>query len=149
LERLDEQLYDLAVELVEGMGYSLVTVKDVVEHGRRIFRFTIDHHQGVRHSDCAAVSRELSDLFDVDLDFAGSYVLEVSSPGLDHGLRKPREYAHFAGRTARIVLRTPIEDANVVTGVIVHAEPESVTLNADGVEVSIPFENISRARLVP
>jgi len=149
LERLDEKLYDLAAETVEGMGYSLVTVEDVVEHGRRTFRFIIDRRQGVRHSDCAAASRELSDLFDAELDFNGDYVLEVSSPGLDHALRKPREYAHFTGKTARIVLRTPVEGANVVTGVIVRAEPDSVTIDANGAELSIRFEDISRARLEP
>ncbi len=148
MERIDERLYDLTAELVAGMGFTLVTVDDVVEHGRRTFRFTIDHERGITVEDCAGVSREIAYLLDDELALEARYVLEVSSPGLDHALRKEREYAHFTGREARLVVREPVDGENVLTGTILGAEKGSVRLDVDGTEIVVPLENVSRARLV-
>lgn len=143
-----DELYDLARDLVEQMGYVLVTVDDVVQRGRRVFRFYIDHPRGVALSDCESVSREIEYLLDAELGFEGSYVLEVSSPGLDHELRREREYAHFAGRPARLVLRESVEGRNVIEGVIAGARDGCVRIKSnDGAEVSVPLASIARARL--
>jgi ribosome maturation factor RimP len=148
MERKDGELFELASGLVEQMGYTLVTVDDVVERGRRLFRFTIDHARGVTVSDCEAVSREIEYLLDADFEFDGSYVLEVSSPGLDHQLRSEREYRHFAGRPARLVLREPVGGERVIEGVITGAGDDCVRIGrSDGAEVSVPLSNIAKARL--
>jgi ribosome maturation factor RimP len=143
-----EELFQLTRRLVEQTGYTLVTVDDAVERGRRVFRFTIDHPRGVALGDCEAVSREIEYLLDADFDFDGSYVLEVSSPGLDHELRKEREYAHFAGRPARLVLSEPVSGKNVIEGVIAGAGDGHVRIGlSDGTEVEVPLGSIARARL--
>jgi len=148
MERTDEKLYGLSRGLVEGRGFVLVDVDEVTEHGRRVFRFYIDGEGGVSLGDCAGVSRELAYLLDAEPEFDGGYVLEVSSPGLDHRLKKEREYVHFAGREARLVLRSPVEGRNVVEGVIVGADDGVVRMApADGDELSIPLTDIARARL--
>ena len=148
MERIDERLYDLTVELVAGMGFTLVTVDDAVEHGRRTFRFFIDQGRGITVEDCASVSREIAYLLDDELAFEARYVLEVSSPGLDHALRKEREFAHFTGREARLVLREPLGGENVLTGTILGADAGLVRLDVDGAEIPVPLANVSRARLV-
>jgi ribosome maturation factor RimP len=95
------------------------------------------------------VSRELAYLLDAAPEFDEGYVLEVSSPGLDHKLRKEREYVHFAGRKARLVLREPIGGESVVTGLIAGASGGEVRIaTADGPERAIAIESIARARLV-
>ena len=90
MERIDEKLYDLTRGLVEGMGFVLVDVDEVVEHGRRTLRFYIDAEGGISLDDCESVSRELSYMLDAQPELASEYVLEVSSPGLDHRLKKER-----------------------------------------------------------
>jgi ribosome maturation factor RimP len=69
-----------------------------------VLRVFLDRPEGqgaVTLEDCSHVSRQVSALLDV-LDFGtGRYVLEVSSPGLDRQLYKPRDYERFAGRGAR------------------------------------------------
>ena len=148
MERMDEKLYELSRGLVEGMGFVLVDVDEVVENGRRVFRFYMDGERGVSLGDCATVSRELAYLLDAEPELAGGYVLEVSSPGLDHRLKKEREYVHFAGREARLVLRGSMEGRNVVEGVIVGADAGIVRIApVDGGELSIPLVDIARARL--
>ena len=86
---------------------------------------------------------------DADFDFGGSYVLEVSSPGLDHALKVEREYEHFVGRPARLVLRESLQGKNVIEGVIAGAGDGSVRIGLnDGAEVSVPLASVTRARLV-
>jgi ribosome maturation factor RimP len=72
-----------------------------------VLRLFVDKPEGVTLADCEHVSRQVSALLDV-LDFgAGRYVLEVSSPGLDRQLYKPRDYERFAGRLARVTYEDP------------------------------------------
>lgn len=148
MERMDEKLYSLSLELVEGMGFVLVDVDEVAEHGRRTFRFYVDAEGGVSVEDCKAVSRELAYLLDAEPELAGGYVLEVSSPGLDHRLKKEREYVYFTGREARLVLRDNSAGRNVIEGVIGGAEDGVVRITlTDGTEVSVSLADIARARL--
>jgi ribosome maturation factor RimP len=149
VEKVEERLFEMTRDLVDELGFVLVDIDEVTEQGRRTFRFYIDHREGVSLDDCASVSRELSYFLDGEQEPEGSYVLEVSSPGLDHRLRKTREYAHFAGRTARLVLRSEAGERNVVTGEILGADEGGVRIRDDrGQELSIELADIARARLV-
>jgi ribosome maturation factor RimP len=148
--RTDEELFQLTAGVVGEMGYTLVGVEDVAEHGRRIFRFTIDQPLGVRVRDCERVSRELSDLLDAEFAFDAQYCLEVSSPGLDHVLKTEREYAHFVGRSARLVLREQIGGTNVIVGTLAGVLAGDLTITTeDGEEITISLSAVASARLVP
>ncbi len=147
MQRRDDELYGLCLDLVRGMGFELVTVEDIVENGRRTFRFFIDHPRGIVVDDCASVSRQLDNLLDTEFDFDGSYVLEVSSPGLDHKLKHEREYAHFIGRQARLVLREPVEDKGVIEGTIASVGQGVVSMATDSGDVEVSLSDVARARL--
>jgi ribosome maturation factor RimP len=70
-------------------------------------RLVLDKPEGITLADCEHVSKQVSALLDV-LDFGKSrYVLEVTSPGLDRQLYRPRDYERFAGRLARVTLEDP------------------------------------------
>jgi ribosome maturation factor RimP len=70
-------------------------------------RIFLDRPEGVTIADCEHVSKQVSALLDV-LDYGrGRYVLEVSSPGLDRELYRPRDYERFAGRLARVTFTDP------------------------------------------
>jgi ribosome maturation factor RimP len=72
-----------------------------------ILRLVLDRPEGITLADCEHVSKQVSALLDV-LDFGKSrYVLEVTSPGLDRQLYRPRDYERFAGRLARVALEDP------------------------------------------
>lgn len=72
-----------------------------------ILRLVLDRPEGITLADCEHVSKQVSALLDV-LDFGKSrYVLEVTSPGLDRQLYRPRDYERFTGRLARVTLEGP------------------------------------------
>jgi ribosome maturation factor RimP len=92
----------------------------------------------------------MSVILDVEDLFPGSYLLEVSSPGLDRKLVKPREYAYFAGRRARVVLREPVADRKVLEGRLAGLEEGRVKLDLDQEGMAeVELSNISKARLLP
>ena len=73
--------------------------------GNFVLRVYIDKPDGVSHADCEAVSNQVGMLLDVEDLILHRYTLEVSSPGLERGLYKPRDYQRFAG--SRVKFRTP------------------------------------------
>src|SRR6266480_7551713 len=75
----------------------------------RMLRIIIDKPEGVTHQDCANLSREVSTILDVeDAVPGGSYVLEVSSPGLDRKLVRPGDYERFTGSRVKLTTREAV-----------------------------------------
>ncbi|MGH9683708.1 MAG: ribosome maturation factor RimP [Candidatus Acidiferrales bacterium] len=104
---------------------------------------------GVTHNDCQHVSEQVSVIFDVeDLVPGPSYILEVSSPGLDRKLIKPADYERFAGRLAKIWTNEPVENRNCLEGRLAGYADGAVRLNLNNREVSVPFAGIRKANLV-
>lgn len=121
---------------------------------------------GITHADCQRVSEQLSTLLDVEeLVPGGSYILEVSSPGMDRQLLRPAEYQRFAGRLAQLTLTEPVEGATFYEarlagftegpeGVAVKIEPKPAGKHrrnepaATPRVVSVPFNKIKKAHLV-
>ena len=104
---------------------------------------------GVTHKDCERVSEELSVILDVeDLVPGPSYVLEVSSPGLDRKLVKPADYERFAGRLAKVWLNEPVENQNYLEGRLAGYADGLVKLALKNREVQFPFAGIKKANLV-
>ena len=132
--------------VVDGMGYELVDVQ--ASNGGRLLRLFIDKPGGVGLEDCAAVSRQLSRVFEVEgIDYER---LEVSSPGLDRPLRKGADFARFAGQKAEVRMRAPDASGRKrFVGVLRGAGGGRVEIELDGQLVALELEGIERARLVP
>ena len=128
------------------MGYELVDVQ--ASNGGRLLRLFIDKAGGVGLEDCAAVSRQLSRVFEVEgIDYER---LEVSSPGLDRPLRKGADFARFAGQKAEVRMRTPdATGRRKFVGVLRGAAEGRVNLELDGRLVALALEDLERAKLVP
>ncbi len=98
--------------------------------------------------DCASVSRTISPVLDVDDPIAGAYTLEVSSPGVDRPLTRIGDFDRFAGHQARVDLRTPIDGRRRFTGVLRGVADGTLRLEVDGTAVTLPIDEIQRARLI-
>lgn len=97
-DRLDADLWAEFESIAASAGLELVHA----EFGGGNLRLFIDRPEGVTLSDCEHVSKMVSALLDV-VDFGRQrYVLEVSSPGLDRQLYRPRDYERFTGHKVRV-----------------------------------------------
>jgi len=105
-------------------------------------RLFIDHPEGVSLDLCERVSGLLN-------DYRDRFSLEVSSPGQDRPLTKPQHYTRFLGRHARVRLRQARDGHKSVTGELVGASDNDVTIAAPEGVVTIPYEQIARSNLVP
>jgi ribosome maturation factor RimP len=132
--------------VVIGMGYELVDVQ--MSNGGRFLRLFIDKPQGVNVDDCAAVSRQLTRVFEVEgVDYDR---LEVSSPGLDRPLRKAGDFVRFAGQKAELRMRTADAGGRRrFSGVLKGAEAGRVMVEVDGQTVALALDDVERAKLVP
>ena len=128
------------------MGYELVELQ--AANGGRMLRLFIDKPGGIDVEDCAAVSRQLSRVFEVEgIEYER---LEVSSPGLDRPLRKAGDFARFAGHKADVRMRRPdATGRRRFVGVLRGAEAGSVMLELEGQTVRLALDEVERARLVP
>ncbi len=134
---------------IHALGYELV---DAELHGggrHAVLRVYIDHPNGVTVDDCAAVSRQVSAVLDVDDPIPGQYTLEVSSPGLDRPLRRREDFSRFKGALIRIKTFTPVAGRRNFTGRLLGCEHDNVVLEADAERYELAFANIDKARLVP
>jgi ribosome maturation factor RimP len=127
---LDEgKVADVIEPVVTAAGMDLEAVRVTAAGRRRLLRVVVDSDHGVSLDDAAAISRQLSAALDavaVMGDFP--YTLEVSSPGVDRPLTDPRHWRRAAGRLVQVT----VTDSGVVTGRIVSADPDGVTLEVDG-----------------
>jgi ribosome maturation factor RimP len=139
-------LENVVQPVVAGMGYELVDVQ--ASNGGRLLRLYIDKPGGVGLEDCAAVSRQLSRVFEVEgIDYER---LEVSSPGLDRPLRKAGDFVRFAGRKAELRMRTPdATGRRRFVGVLRGADAGRVEMELEGQTVALALDDLERARLVP
>jgi ribosome maturation factor RimP len=128
--------------VVREAGYDLEDLTVSAAGKRSVVRLLVDKDGGVTLDDVADVSRVVSDALDVadeqDPTLLGtSYVLEVSSPGVDRPLTEPRHWRRNAGRLVRVALR----DGGTAEGRISTADDAAVTL--DGSRV-LPYAEVAR-----
>lgn len=139
----------IAERVATSEGLYLVDVELKGGRANPLLRVYIDKPGGVSHADCQLVSEQMSAILDVEDPVPGSYTLEVSSPGLDRKLATPRDYEHFAGRRARLVLRQPMGEQTVLEGRLAGFEAGRVRLDmGQGGLKELEFGNISKARLL-
>jgi ribosome maturation factor RimP len=144
-----EKIRAMAQRVVESEGMYLVDVELKGGRTNPLLRIFIDKAEGVSHADCQLVSEQLSAMLDVEDPFPGSYVLEVSSPGLDRKLVKPADFEHFAGRRARLVLRDPVDQQRVFEGQLAGFREGRVRMDlGERGALEFELENILKAKLV-
>jgi len=142
-----ERVRQLAEPLIEDGQMELVHVEYQREASGLTLRLYVDKPGGVRLDDCAAVSRQLSDLLDVHLDQDLPYNLEVSSPGANRPLGKPKDFERFKGHRAKIRLHQPRNGQRHFTGTIAGVDDTQVHLVLAGQTVAIAWEQITKAWL--
>ena len=134
---------------VEGLGYELWGIERSRSAHSQLLRLFIDRPEGITVDDCQIVSAQVSDLIEADELIRGSYTLEVSSPGLERPLFTASQWARFLGEEVSVKLRAPLEGKRKVAGRLLEAGTESAVLATETGPLTVPFNLVERARLVP
>ncbi len=121
---IENRVEAMAEKLAEEMGFTLVDV----EWRGGLLRVFIDREGGITIREVERFSRVLSDLLDREDFIEESYVLEVSSPGLDRRLTKPRELNWALGRRVMVILK----DGTTYRGVLDYYNEEEEEIGVGG-----------------
>ena len=143
-----KEVSQLIEPVLEEMDLELVDVEYVTERGRPILRITIDKPGGVIIDDCAAVSREIGDLIDINDTLSGRYVLEVSSPGLNRRLKKEKDFLQAVGKRVRLKTVSPIDRRRNFEGKLLSFEEGTLLMDLGNNQVQLSLMDLEKANLV-
>ena len=136
---------------VKSLGYDLVRVAMIGGNSDPTLQVMAERPdtRQLDLADCETISRRLSDWLDANDPIEGTYRLEVSSPGIDRPLTRPRDYTDWAGYDARISLKEPRGDRKQFSGVIGGLEGDTVKLtDKSGAVHALLLSEISSAKLL-
>jgi len=164
------KLQEIAERVAASSGLEVVDIEFLGSGKHRMLRVyidrpgavpSVDHPDGVTHEDCSAFSREFGTIIDVeDAVPGGSYVLEVSSPGLDRKLTTAADFERFRGHRMKLTTREPVNNNRHFEGKLERFESGKLWLDLtaarrkmrpkDGTaSVEIELGNVEKANLVP
>lgn len=142
-----ENLEKLVSSTVEGLGYELWGIDYRPHTDNGMLRIYIESEKGITVDDCAAVSHQISAVFDVEEPMSTAYTLEISSPGVNRMLFYGKQYEAYIGETAKLKTRIPLNGRRNYKGTIEKVTDQEVTLKIDNELFNVPFDIIERSRL--
>lgn len=140
--RIEAEVEKIVEELLENTALELVAV-DYVKERDWYLRVFIDKEGGVDLDDCQDLSRKLEEFLDAQDIIKTSYILEVSSPGLDRELKKPRDFQREMGKDIDVSLFAPLDGKKVVTGPLSAYDGETINVG----DMAIPMDKVAKVNL--
>ncbi|MET0727432.1 MAG: ribosome maturation factor RimP [Acidimicrobiales bacterium] len=138
-----DRVRELIVPLLADAGLDLY---DLDLNGA-VLQVLVDREGGADIGSISKVSRAISRALDEHDPIAGTYTLEVGSPGLERPLRTPDHYIRSIGTAAKVKTKPGTEGERRVDGTITTADEDAVTIQAtDGSERTLRYDDIERAR---
>jgi ribosome maturation factor RimP len=149
-----ERVAEIAGEVLPPLGLALVDLEYKREGRDMVLRLFIERQDGgVTLDDCSAVSREISDILDVEDFIADNFTLEVSSPGINRPLKKLADYERFKGKLIKVKTFELLEDEagnkrKTFLGTLNGVEEGAIKMHLqEGQDASIPLEKVAKANL--
>jgi ribosome maturation factor RimP len=151
---LPSHVQELADRVATGHGVEVLELGLRGQGRGRVLSVVIDAEEPVEADVVELVSKELSRALDQDDPVAGSYTLEVSTPGLSRPLQTRRDFRRQRGHEVSIVRGGSADTSQGTTGetpvqgVVVDADDEAVTLEVDGSQVRVPLSEVVQGKVV-
>ena len=151
IERTDllEKITQLGDEAARSTGIEIAEIQLKGSGKARLLRVYIDKPEGVTHADCELISERFGKLLDEDEALlAEGYTLEVSYPGVERKLSRPRDFERVVGKKIRLALREPIEGQTRFEGKLAEFAADTLQVEvAPGQSVRIPLDRVQKANL--
>ncbi len=148
------QVKDILVKVEEKLspiindnGYELVDIEFVKEGPNKYLRVYADKDGGITIDDCEIISRALEAELEKDDFIEETYILEVSSPGIDRILKKDFEYIKYRGRLVDIKLYKPIDKVKQFQGKLIGLADNKIVIEESGKEISFERKDVAVCRL--
>lgn len=154
-KEVEKHIHNMALPQAEELGFELIETAIVKEDGEWYLRLFIDKpDESISSDDCAALSRKISGMLDEvegsaedPMKSFSSYYLEVSSPGMERLLSKPEHYERFKEHAVKVKTSIKVNGKNKVKGILKNYNDEALTLEMEGKDIQLKFEDIEEIRL--
>lgn len=141
--KVEMRVEELMGEILQGTAYELVDVEYTMEKDWYL-RIFVDKAGGIDLDDCQYLSEKIGAVLDKEPLMKDSYILEVSSPGIDRVLKKDRDFVREAGKVVDVTLYAPINGKKNFTGVLEGRDKDFLRLK----EIEpLPREKVAQVRL--
>ena len=126
-------------------GYELIDL--IIQHqgSKELLQFFVDKESGISLNDCEILTKKIDSVLTMENLIDGSYILEVSSPGIKRVLKKPEHFKRFVGERACIYLKTPLEKRGRFTGLIESANDKDFVLDDGTNKYTFTYDNVKKA----
>jgi ribosome maturation factor RimP len=138
---------EMLTPLVEQEGAEIVDLQWRREGHQWVLRVFIDKPQGFSLDDCAYFSDRIGALLDEKNTIEQSYVLEISSPGLDRVIKKNKDFVRFSGKLVKLKLKIAENGQRRFSGLLKGLNGEAVVLQVGDQVKEFPLRNIDEVRL--
>jgi ribosome maturation factor RimP len=148
-----ERITEIAEQIATPLGIGIVDLEYKREGRDMVVRLFIEKEGGIMLDDCSAVSRELSDILDVEDFMPEHYTLEVSSPGICRPLKKVADYERFIGQLVKVKTFEALADdagnkRKTFVGKLAGIEGEIISIDlTEGQHAAIPLDKVAKANL--
>jgi ribosome maturation factor RimP len=144
---IESYVEELVQPIVDEHGFELVDVEYVREMGQWYLRVFVDKEGGIFINDCETVSRALDAKMEENNPIKESYILEVSSPGLDRPLKKAKDFERSIGKKVEVKLYKPLNGSKLYEGILEGFTDDTVEIRIDSDLVTIERSAIALIRL--
>lgn len=142
-KELKREIYPLAEEVAEELGYEIVDIEFQNGSKHDLLSIFIYKKEGIDLDDCTEMSRSLEKKLDNLEALKNPYYLEISSPGLDRPLKTKDDYRRNIGNEVDVKLYAPIDGQKEFSFVLDKYDDENIYFMKDEKELAIPIKSIS------
>lgn len=144
MSKVTDKARQTVMPILESLGYELVDIEYVCEHKNWYLNIYIDAPGGITIDDCEKVSKALDlPLDEADPTDGRSYILGVSSPGLDRPLKTERDFARNIGKAVQAKLYAQIDGKKLFTGILAGYDGSTLKLETENGTVEIAVKDIA------
>lgn len=143
MSRIAKLVRELVEETVEKMDIELIDVEFGREGPRNFLRLYIDKKGGVSLDDCERVSKAAEPLIDAKDPIDGSYVFEVSSPGLDRPLKTEKDFIRYEGELVEVRLYKQLDGKKSFEGKLIGLKNGKISIMSEACEMDFDTEDVS------
>lgn len=148
MTKTEQNVYNMILDTVEGLGYVLYDVEFVKEGKNHFLRVYIDNQKGIDLDDCEKVSNAVDPILDEKDPISTSYSLEVSSCGLERHLREEKHYKMAIGKEIAITLYKAIDGNREIEALLKDVSENKIVIKAEEKELEIEMSDIASAKIL-
>ena len=148
MEKILEMLEEKMEEHLNELGLELADIEYVSEGGYNYLRIYVEKPDGnTSLEDCGELSGRIDGVADELIN--EKFYLEVSTPGLERKLKRPKDFTRFTGRKVKIYTKSQVEEKKTFEGKLEKFENETIFLLDDtGKVYEIPFSKLKKSNLI-